>query len=132
MRRVILICLVTVAAAFSAQATEDLLYTCDVPSVAVSVAEDPEGDHAVFLKGALETPTPNYSYEVSYQGESAGIVSYDLLLLSPGGIGVQMIGTLALDEALVSPIVPAEVVFRIRKGFEWGPEAIHCRLSSAP
>ncbi|MDF3025537.1 MAG: hypothetical protein K0R10_2898, partial [Alphaproteobacteria bacterium] len=72
------------------------------------------------LKGALETPSPNYKY-----GFENGI----LTLVAPEGTQLTVIDSLAIQLALPETASQG-VSIPVKKTFNWGPDNITCELSA--
>lgn len=92
-------------------------YKCDPATLLLEQTKD-----GLRLYGALETPTPNYSYEIL---DKDGPIT--LVMKSAGGMSVMMIGTLEIDHVFEDK-GQTQLDIAIEKDFNWGPERITCNI----
>lgn len=135
---ILAITIITVPAVFGSPASAFLLpeeraehMACDPNTFSVSRTIVDPRHYSYEIRGALETPTPGYAYELTRDipaGEIDPLVHHlRLKLTAPQGVVIQVIGALEIDETMILPDIKTErVVIAIDKTFGWGPEKITC------
>ena len=96
-------------------------FVCDPAQF--SFAQAPGG---WLLDGALEMPTPGYSYTVTKE-ESGDVIRANIVLSVPDGPALTVISTLPIRHVFSGGNGVNGLEVTLEKKFDWGPSAITCK-----
>lgn len=82
--------------------------------------KDKEGGY--HLSGAIETPTPGYSYALEKTGDA-----WTLRLTPPDGMVIQVIDRLEIEHSFAKEEVGESLTINFDKTYNWGDTAVQCR-----
>lgn len=98
-----------------------LVYSCTPDSFKLTQ----DGDNYT-LTTTLETPTPNYSYNVIDAEDKNGRIKATLQLLAPEGMQLTVIDKIDIMHTFEHEATLHALSMKVEKNFNWGPEAVNC------
>lgn len=108
-------------AAMVAPSKPQLIYSCTPDSFKLTQ----DGDNYT-LTTTLETPTPNFSYNVIDAEDKNGRIKATLQLLAPEGMQLTVIDKIDIMHTFEHEATLHALSMKVEKNFNWGPEAVNC------